>query len=154
MSDDNESTLNKFLLPEKEVSLKVVFDNLRNYVIVGAFFGMARWFEQDKATAPPGIFTGPPRSGWMTYAWLCLVVACVLFLLNAGQTYSIVARVWNRVFRPVSSEPGSQRKLPWYVYFISYLMALAATAVIITTAFMLLNLVIYIVWYAAVGAGR
>ncbi len=46
----------RFVLPESQLSLKLVFDNVRNYFITGAFLAMTLWFQSGKAVPPPVVF--------------------------------------------------------------------------------------------------
>lgn len=59
MSDGEMHGFRRLLLLEKELSLKLVFDNFRNCAIIGGLAAMAQWFSSGKATPPPILFTGP-----------------------------------------------------------------------------------------------
>lgn len=80
--------LKRFILPDESVSLKVVFDNVRNYLICAAViaaFGATRAQWQD-----------PPGGSW---SW-GLALFAVLFLgANALQSLLIVNRIAGRVGR-------------------------------------------------------
>ena len=151
-----DKVLGRFLLPEKDVSLKLVFDNARNYVIVAGFVAMARWFEAGKATPVPYVFSGPPKTGWGELMWLSLGIGVVLFLLNLGQSYLIVKRLVKAVLGIESSDSGKQtaKTWPWYVGLVVWVLAALFSLSIIAASMLLLNFAFYMVWYAAAGAGR
>jgi hypothetical protein len=153
MKDDNNSTLRRFLLPEKDVSLKLVFDNARNYVIVGAFVAMARWFENGKATVPPLLYA-PEKANWAVSAWVCLAVAGILFLMNVGQSYHIGTRLFDMIAG--SSDEGRvvRRKQSLRRRIFIRMLALCALTVVLAVAVLLIDLAVYIVWYSAVGSGH
>jgi hypothetical protein len=156
MPSSNIEAIKKFLLPEKELSLKVVFDNIRNYAIIGGIIFIARWFQSGKATAPPYIFNGPPHGGWGPYAWVFLAIALILFVLNAGQTYCIWLRL--NLFglaedSPVSSGTLYEKlfKQRWYIIIGVYVFALSMTAVVLLMFVMMLNFIVYLAWFPAAG---
>lgn len=150
---DKTGRIGKFLLPEKEVSLKLIFDNVRNYVIIGAFAAMARWFASGKATAVPGVFTKAPSSDALQVLTAStLTVGVLLFLLNIGQSYQIYVRLLEAVFPTNESNQKRSRTIPWYIYVGYTLAALAFMAVVIVACSMLLTLALYMVWFAATGS--
>jgi hypothetical protein len=153
---ESDNAVKRFLLPEKEVSLKLLFDNARNYVIVGAFVAMARWLEKGKANAVPDVFSGAPATGWKELMWLCLTIALVLFMLNLGQSVVIGRRMLKMLTGADSAEPGQPglSAAPWYVRILVWTLAAVLTFVVLATGALLLLLAIYMVWYTAVGAGR
>lgn len=156
MPISNIQAVKKFLLPEKDMSLKVVFDNIRNYAIIGGIIFMARWFQSGKATAPPYIYSGPPHGGWTPYVWTCLIIAVILFLLNVGQTYCIWLRL-NLFAEPEDATLNSgnyyQRlfKHRWYVIVGLYVFALGSVAIVVCSFIAIMNFVIYLAWFPAAG---
>jgi len=151
-----EKVLGRFVLPEKDLTLKLVFDNARNYVIVGGFVAMARWFELGKATPVPYMFTGPPKTGWGELMWVSLSIALVLYLLNLSQSYLIVKRLWKLILGiPDEAQRATTRSKPaWYIRLVIRLIAMTLTSVIILTSLLLLIISTYIVWYAVPEAVR
>jgi hypothetical protein len=154
MAGNDSSEFERFLLPEKELSLKVVFDNFRNYAIIGGLTAMAHWFQSGKASAPPIIFNGPPRGGWEANAWICLAVAAVLFILNVWQSYHIAARLLGFDRKGSGAGREALNALPWYVQLLFIAIASCLSAVVIGVAFLLFNLAIYIVWFSVAGGLR
>jgi hypothetical protein len=154
MAENQNNLIKRFLLPEKEMSLKVLFDNIRNYAIVGVFIAMGIWFDKGKAIAPPLVFKGPPKNGWAVDAWICFLVAGVLFLLNAGQSYCIANRLWMFVFGDVATTEFERKNIAWHFRLLAWVLAFAGMIVILSGVFVLINLVIFIPWFAAVGSGR
>lgn len=151
MADSDISEFNRFLLPEKELSLKVVFDNFRNYAIVGGLAAMAHWFQSGKASVPPIIIKGVREGGWEINAWICLTIAAVLFVLNVLQSYYIVGRLLG--FDRKGSEGGREavNALPWYMQLVWTMIAACFSAVIMGVALLLINLFIFIVWFSVAG---
>jgi heme exporter protein D len=149
MADNDSSAFKRFLLPEKEVSLKLVFDNFRNYAIIGALGAMAHWFQSGKANTPSAFFRAPPMGGWEPYAWLCLGIAAVLFILNLLQSYHI----GKRLFAPINSkvEPSTYG-LPWHVGLTNIALAFSFVSIVMATAIVAVHLAIYIVWFSVVGS--
>ncbi|GAA5012655.1 hypothetical protein GCM10025794_00810 [Massilia kyonggiensis] len=152
MADDH-MTLKRFILPEKEISLKLVFDNARNYVIVGAFVAMARWFGSGKV---PNLFFGGDNYSYerTVFTLMCVGIAGVLFILNAAQSVGIVKRLLRML--PVGNESGNSRSvkhsrrvmiltrlLTWYFY-------VAFAVLVVISA----RMAIYIVWFSATGSGH
>ena len=147
----NRSDFEKFTLPESSLSLKLIFDNVRNYLICGAVMSMSFWFKSGKATPPPLIFNGPPKDGWQLLVWSSATVFAFLFLLNAYQSYLIGRRAFKFLDEPQSRPDVGARRLPWYLHVAIYVLALVFTAALLITIFFLALFVIYLSWFAAIG---
>jgi hypothetical protein len=149
---DEYPALRRFILPEKEVSLKLVFDNARNYVIVGAFVAMARWFASGKATVPPMFFSdvSQPRDRTI-FVFACFAVAGILFLLNAVQSCYIVTRL---ILTKFGEEGVDYSKHPGHVRVWMNVISCCILAALFMFVLMLMRLAIYMVWFSAVGSGR
>src|SRR5574337_1214669 len=141
-----------FLLPESSLSLKIVFDNIRNYLICGAVLGLVFWFQSGRATAPPILFSGPPRDGWQLLKWVSLVVFFLLFLLNAYQSYLIGRKAFRFLNTPPSNAGSADltisKRLPWYVHMAVYAFAVIATNVLLWMVFLLTLFAVYFLWFA------
>jgi hypothetical protein len=146
------NALSRFVLPEAELSLKVVFDNVRNYLICGALLGMALWFRSGKATAPPLIFNGPPKDGWVLLTWFASVVFVLLYFLNLYQSYLIARRFFPFLSTEQNAGPTKRVKLPIYIEIVVLLLAMVLTGVILTLGFAGLLFAIYVPWFAASGS--
>ncbi len=149
--------LERFLLPEKEVTLKLIFDNIRNYFICGAILGMAFWFTSGKATAPPFIFRGPPKDNWQLVTWSSIAVFFLLFVLNGYQSYLIGRRTLSFLEEmpdtstaSTTSSPSAKRRFNLGVRFTIKIVALTITLLFIFLILTLAMLAIYISWFAAV----
>lgn len=86
---DNDFT--EFLIPETHLSLKLFFDNLRNYGTCGVFavFGVWVWFN------PQGLFL-KHIPGWLSMAFALatgILVGCLL-LLNCLQTWKLTRELY------------------------------------------------------------
>lgn len=147
----HQSPFARFVLPEREVSLKLVFDNIRNYLICGALLGMILWFASGKASAPPLIFNGPPKDGWLLLKWFTTALFAVLYLLNLYQSYLIARSFFSAVTGEEAPDGTTKANLRWYWHVIIYIVALALTMVVITLSLFALLLAIYLPWFAATG---
>ena len=76
----------KFVLPEETMSLKVVFDNVRNYLICAAVVAAVVALET-------------PRSGRDLWPWTVTVFAVLLIGANALQSWFIIERITGRIGR-------------------------------------------------------
>ena len=77
--------LTSFLLPEREVCLKIVFDNIRNMLISLTVFLAGVWAQNH------GIPYMVPRAA-MWFATPILLIGAGLYILNSLQTLLIVSR--------------------------------------------------------------
>ena len=149
-------SLEVFLLPESTLSLKLVFDNIRNYFICGGLLGMVFWFQSGKATAPPVVFKAPPADGWQLLTWTTLLTTGILFCLNVYQSYLL----FRRPMKFLDDQPNTKNistaqegnKVAWYIYFIAYSFAIIATLAFITIFFVLFQLVLYLPWFASAAS--
>ena len=149
------SSLEFFLMPEKDLSLKIVFDNVRNYLICGALLSMVFWFKSGKAIAPPFIFKGPPKDEWQFLTWSTLAAFLILFALNAYQSLLISQRVFrfgNERHPNLGSDPiPNVKEIPWHVQCLILARSLALLAVIVPLVLGVAITAVYFSWFAAVG---
>lgn len=85
----------RFLLPEDSVSLKLVFDNVRNYIICAAVFTLAKILPSKVHST--GIDRVDP-DGLQYFLPLLVVFGAMLTMLNVMQTEQI-ARVLFREYK-------------------------------------------------------
>ena len=78
----------KFLLPEDAMSLKLVFDNIRNYLICAAVIG-----------AVGALSATSMNAGIASWPTTIIVVAVLLIGTNSLQTFLILDRVTSRIGR-------------------------------------------------------
>lgn len=151
---DEYPALRRFLLPEKEISLKLIFDNARNYLIIGAFVAMARWFQNGKATIPSLWYSSPVGTNHIPLlVWLCFGVAGVLFWLNATQSYYIGSRILVTALNNAETD-AMRAKPPAHIRLSIRVLAWGTFTVFLAVGVLLLNLATYVVWFSAVGSGR
>jgi hypothetical protein len=79
------SRTKKFLLPEEVVSLKVVFDNVRNYLMCAA------------VVAAVGALG--PSTGHGVVPWTLVMFAVLLILANAIQSWLIIEKLTSQIGR-------------------------------------------------------
>jgi hypothetical protein len=93
MTPHNDRTpLKTFLIPENDLSLKLVFDNVRNYVIGASLLALSSWFKHG-APGVPSFASGPKFVDLRVPLVIasCLVGA-LLLILNLFQTYELFWR--------------------------------------------------------------
>ena len=90
-----------FILPEKMMSLKLLFDNFKNYIICGAFLAMSVWFEREAAAEHhiawlfPSGKTGGTLVQWAVgpyFSWVATGFFWLFFAFNAWQSWLIFWR--------------------------------------------------------------
>ena len=88
------NSLFDFLVPEEYLSLKLFFDNLRNYAICAAFVALGVWVWSHGWQLLP-----PPISGWAPpiVAAMIWVFAGGLALANALQTWILIRELFSAV---------------------------------------------------------
>lgn len=89
-------SLAAFFVPENRISLKLIFDNVRNYGIIAALFLLSDWLSRQNAY-PTSAVVSAVGLGGVKFAGVCTFVAMVLFLCNFVQ--SVILVVW--ILRPV-----------------------------------------------------
>lgn len=89
-----DNSLDEFLVPEEHVSLKLFFDNLRNYAICAAFIALGSivW-------ARPSHLFSLTFPSWLSIAsavtiW---VMAGLLLILNSLQTWILLTETYNSI---------------------------------------------------------
>lgn len=89
-----DNNLTEFLLPEDHVSLKLYFDNLRNYAICAAFIALGSivWAK------PPNLLpTALPELLAKICASTIWVMAGLLLILNCMQTWVILVETYSSI---------------------------------------------------------
>ena len=108
------AAVSKALVPEDKISLKLAFDNIRNYAICAALFAASKWLgEQVK------------WSVWLHGATYAITILALGFLLlNALQSFVIGARFFDQLetFLAVVREEKGE-KLARALYRISSVFA-------------------------------
>jgi hypothetical protein len=143
-----------FFLSKKEITLKDVFDNVRNYAIAAVFLSMSFWFHSGKATYPTLLFEGPPKYGWDPYGWVCIVVFGLLFCANACQSFIMINRFFRFLFKREEVDKINNNgvvKLTWWKEILVKLFAMIAAALVVNFFLIVAILVVYISWFAAIG---
>jgi hypothetical protein len=138
----------QFVLPETTVSLKIVFDNVRNYGYCAIFAALA-------VALSKGIDLPRPFEGLATLSQVlridaaAVVLAGMLLLLNGYQTFLIVAYL----FLPSKTDtPKAGRSLKGIGW--TKLALFTVTVVVVTVGFMLVVVVVlalaaFLFWFLA-----
>jgi hypothetical protein len=153
MARKRRSGGNNFYLPEREMSLKVVFDNLRNYAIVGGIVALAHWVDSGKFNLPTALL---PRFYFphnKPVVWAFLALAFVLLVSNAIQSSLILIHF---VIGDVSGEHGDEVPLaPRHQSVLKriwrYLSWVGVFVVVLACTFILFTFAMYLVLFAATG---
>jgi hypothetical protein len=149
-------SLKKFALPEEVVSLKMVFDNVRNYAICAGVFALAIWVKKPVATVPPWIFREGADVAKAFPFWTAMTVGAVLTLLNGLQSYLIAHRwyvAWEAPLlaggkRRRDSEGLGQQLLRATFFFIAVMtLYVAYLAALVQGLF----LFAFLIWFGASG---
>jgi len=75
-----------FLVPDDHVSLKLIFDNLRNYAICAGFAALALWVWNHSLTLPSLSWAIKLKEWFAVFVWL---LSFVLAVANAAQSWVI-----------------------------------------------------------------
>lgn len=156
MAEDRYRILAKFLVPEKEISLKVVFDNIRNYAIVGGIFALAHWLQSGRAGVVAKTFPAfrLPESEQTTRAFF--VIGAILFVMNAAQTTVIFFRASLAMLG--DSEIKADEVEPFTGAFWKIIIYCVIPAVVICVyialIYMVFKFAITVALFAAVGNSR
>lgn len=138
--------LARFLLPEDRPSLKIVFDNVRNYLICGALLSLAGWLStRAPGTAPA--FYKPTKVDWSSEILACKALFGILTIGNLAQSVLICRSILIEVFGPRTAV--NDRILPWFVHVLAYVIALLLTLLMLAIGITLLMVVANLMWYAA-----
>lgn len=142
-----------FFLPDKEMSLKVVFDNLRNYAIVGGIVALANLLNNGKLMLPAVLYGKSHFPNAKLVVWSILGFAMLLFAANTLQSIFIILRILIRY-----SETGYEDDVPFvprhqslaeriwdYVCWAGVIVAMLVFVLI------LMNFAMYLVFFAASG---
>jgi len=88
------NNLTEFLIPEEHLSLKLFFDNLRNYAISAAFISLGGLvWSRSKIIVPAGLPAWVSNFG-APAIWL---MACLLLLFNLMQSWVLLSELRNSI---------------------------------------------------------
>jgi hypothetical protein len=140
---DSDDGIAKFLLPEKDLSLKLVFDNVRNYAIVGAIFVAAQWSFGRQISGPPVLTHG--ASDGTVISFIFLAVGLILAAMNACQTFLLVRRLTglDRTGDSVFKVAG----WPWYAKVATFILAMFMSLLTVAAFFAIGGFVVYFAWF-------
>jgi hypothetical protein len=114
--------LARFLLPEPGLSLKLVFDNLRNYIVAAWIYAVARWpIPTDGATQ--AFIKHHLQVDLLSIGKaLIFVLAFVCLLFNLAQSVVITLRVFEIGMAHVVGVPAqpSARCVHWLTLMVVY----------------------------------
>jgi hypothetical protein len=153
MNRDVRRTGSFFFLPEKEMSLKVVFDNLRNYAIVGGIVALANLLNNGKLMLAALLYGKSYFPNAKGVVWAILGFAIILFGANALQSVHIILRILIR-----DTETGYEDDVPFVPRHQSlaeriwgYVCWAGVIALMLAFGLILMMFAMYLVFFAATG---
>lgn len=153
MANDPDSLFKRFLLPEKELSLKLIFDNLRNYAIIGVLFGLAHWVQGGVTSGTARGFQKLIPVDNKVLAWVILALAAVLFLLNGLQTTELMGRSLDSFWdRGVTQLAWKGRTVGWQNYVIRVLVGGAAFVFFVALGGAIILVFVHVALFAEAGS--
>jgi hypothetical protein len=144
MAESERSRVKEFFLADEKLSLKLLFDNVRNYGIVAGIFYAAMWLQGPSASGPPFLTNGHVDGSKVAY--ILNVGGVLLGVFNGYQTWLILGRVFRLGPRPPGVPAHDRTGWPWFLHLIEYLLALCAMAVVVLTYMTVLYFVAFVIW--------
>lgn len=148
---DNDA-LDRFLVPEKELSLKLYFDNLRNYAIVGVMFALSHWLLDGATLGAARRFHRYVSLDFNVLSWAALALGGILFMANALQTNVLLVRsiafAWSRGM-PTVGQIG--RATPWHGYVLRAIVWTTVALFYSSLVAMAGAVIPYVIFFAQAG---
>ena len=149
MEPENRGAFDRFLVPESEASLKIVFDNVRNYVICAALFGIAFYPAKPTAENLPPAF----QNSILTYLlhagpMMIIIASCALLVFNTFQSYAIAVALAKSFLNWLvpARRMGELEAVGWFAVF---------WVLFVTAAFGFLSVVMLICnWVLKIGTAH
>jgi hypothetical protein len=138
-----------FLAPEKQISLKLIFDNIRNYAIIAVVFLLSVWLEKAGYVNSGLIsFLG---IGGVRFATVCRVIALLLLIFNFMQ--SLILILW--LTRPIFDfstllDPYPTSRLSGMGRFWRFVRGTVGIWVVVVIVTVIINFVMAFTTYAVV----
>lgn len=147
-----------FLVPEKELSAKLVFDNIRNYLICAAFLALTNWLQRGAANVPSAVVDRKFLEHLQPFAVLSLAAGTVLLVLNALQPMKLVRRGVGALtggLKVLTERIASHENIA--VSFLALFVLIAFMICFVVFAFLFslaaFTVITYLVTFSAVGRG-
>lgn len=86
-----------FLVPEKQISLKLIFDNIRNYGIIALIYLLSLWLRKESSIVSSGLISAIGLDG-VRFAVVPKIVAGMLLALNMAQSVFLVSGLLRPLF--------------------------------------------------------
>jgi hypothetical protein len=133
-----------FLVPKKELSAKLVFDNVRNYLIAATFFAMANWLRVGAPAPADNHFLKPAFRTHIPYLTeLAVASGTVLLVLCTAQSLELARRGFLAFRDAMLKYYEAVERHPSPV--VGILGALAGIAIIISSVFAVILFYLYAV---------
>lgn len=127
---DSRNKFSTFLLPDSGITSKLLFDNLRNYVLCASLYGLSVWLSRGAPTAPVG-FTSANLFFLTkdTTASLVSVLATAFTAINLCQSIILFGRMMDAFFALIDPVADHIEKTPEKV--LRWVKALSLVVVVI-----------------------
>ena len=154
MAGNQDNDFNRFLVPEPAVSLKLVFDNLRNYAIVGGVFALSHWVQSGAAPLAAHKFQYRLLDGAFM-SWVFLALGVLSFVANLCQTNLLLLRsILSSLTRGRSGTAKLKKCVSWQDYLQRSTVWVAVVLLYVTMLVMSSQVVAHVALFAATGGGR
>lgn len=90
MDDDVYSRIENFIIPDKTISLKLVFDNIRNYGVVALVYLLSEWIRKSHTLDVSRQLVDLTMNS-KQFHLVPIVIAGILLLFNIMQSYMIIS---------------------------------------------------------------
>ena len=152
MRDVLGGAFGRFLLPEGNVSLKLIFDNVRNYVIVGGILALGHWVRG-------GVTTGAAQKLQKYFlldstilSSLIFAIGAGLFLLNGAQTSKLLSSSLDVIYgwrlRQLARTEGA---LSWRNYLAQAILSVSIAVLYLSLTAAVSMVLIYVALFAEAG---
>lgn len=146
--------LKAFILPERVLSLKLVFDNLRNYGIAAAFGAFGSVILHNRERLPGHEF----MPGWLASlsAFGAVAIACILLILNIIQSRMLFSAINDTVLAAraqkqftVRGDTKLQAILSLVTIIFVVLEALLMAILMLILPLTIITILVTFAWFAA-----
>jgi len=143
-----------FFVPESVLSLKLIFDNVRNYGIIALMFLLGAWLSRENSFSNSTAVSAVGLSG-VKFAGVSTFVAVLLFLSNFAQSVILVVWMLKPVFDfSILFEPTQKTDLTGWVRFRRFIMSLVRMWIVLGIVILLVDFAVAVTKFAIVSGTR